>query len=222
MKKILGIDKEYVRDEAEFQQIIKNYIKEDLMVEYKIINIERKDLLIIKIPAANNSNRPFMVKTQIKYLGNMYSDLKEDFIECPRISSIDEYYYPGIATTNVSPPHIPSYIGSMHRYEQTYLEKLKEKADDFKYDIENIFEDSIYEENDKIIIKTDFKKIMQNKSMFLEAKLLFKSDSLKELKAFITMCASERSEKGMRVNIKIDYEIRTKNISKTIHGVIES
>lgn len=425
-EKILGIDKENVRDEAEFQQIIKTYIKEDLIVEYKIINIEGKDLLIIKIPATNNSNRPFMVKTQIKYLkeneiyirkgsstalankrdleymfkenkssklivqsylngelsnkiqvneinlklekykqekfeklkklvdeinmlkgnefsfgigysflisneevkideekeknikkglenleieyddsifvfknikwkttfnggglnpitntlygdkneierywkiqdlesyileylainfywkelpkvyntnlvisnignyfdedielkliidkeifigkeifivddsvakylGNMYSDLKEDFIECPRISSIDEYYYPGIATTNISPPHIPSYIGSMHRYEKTYLDKLKEKAEDFKYDIESIFEDSIYEEKDKIIIKTDFKKIMQNKSMFLEAKLLFRSN-----------------------NIKIDYEIRTKNNSKTIYGIIKS
>ena len=29
---------------------------------------------------------------------------------------------------------------------------------DFKDDIDNIFEDSIYEENDKIIIKVDFKK----------------------------------------------------------------
>ncbi len=67
-EEILEIDNEYARDEAKFQQIIKTYIKEDLMVEYKIINIEGKDLLIIKIPATNNSNRPFMVKTQIKYL----------------------------------------------------------------------------------------------------------------------------------------------------------
>ena len=72
-------------------------------------------------------------------------------------------------------------------------------AEDFRDYIQNIFEDSIYEENDKIIIKAKFKKIMQNKSMFLEAKLLFKSEE-----------------------IKIDYEIRSKNSSKTIYGTIRS
>lgn len=424
-EEIKGIDKEKAKDEAEFQQIIRTYIKDDLIVEYKIINIEGKDLIIIKIPATNNTNRPYMVKTQIKnlkeneiyirkgsttalankkdleymfkenknsrlvvqsylngmlsnkiqlyevnskvekykqkkfeklkqfvdeinklkgnefsfgigtsflisdevvkidedkeefikkglsdlkieyddsifefknvrwkttfnggglspisktlygdenekdrywklkeldnymleylainyyfkglpkiyntnlvlsnignyldedielkfiidkeifigkdvfivddsvikYLGNMYEDLKEDFIECPRISSIDEYYYPSIAPTNVT-THIPTHIGAMYSYEPTYLDKLHNKAEDFKVDIENIFEDSIYEENDKIIIKEDFKKIMHNKSMFLEAKLLFSSDK-----------------------IKIDYEIRSKNNAKTIYGTIES
>ena len=167
---------------------IGNYLDED--IELKLI-IDKdvfigKDTLIVKDDV-------------IKYLGNMYNDLKEDLIECPRVSSIDEYYYPAIATANVTPPHIPSYIGAMYSSKQTYLDELKEKADDFKYDIENIFEDSIYEENDKIIIKTDFKKIMQNKSMFLEAKLLFKSNK-----------------------IKIDYEIRSKNSSKIIKGIIES
>lgn len=424
-EEIKGIDKEKVKDEAEFQQIIRTYIKDDLIVEYKIINIEGKDLLIIKIPATNNTNRPYMVKTQIKnlkeneiyirkgsttalankkdleymfkenknsrlvvqsyltgklsnkiqlsevnskiekykqekfeklkqlvdeinklkgnefsfgigtsflisdevvkldeekekfikkeladlkikyddlifefknvrwkttfnggglspisktlygdeneidrywrlkeldnyileylainyyfkglpqiyntnlvlsnignyfdedielkfiidkeifigkdvfivddsvikYLGNMYEDLKEDFIQCPRISSIDEYYYPSIAPTNVI-PHIPTHIGAMYSYEPTYLDKLRDKADNFKDDIENIFKDSIYEENDKIIIKVNFKKIMHNKSMFLESKLLFSSDK-----------------------IKIDYEIKSKNNSKTVYGRIES
>lgn len=135
----------------------------------------------------------------IKYLGNMYSDLREEFIECPRISSIDEYYYPSVPTANATSPHIPSYIGSMYSYEPTYLDKLKDKADDFKDDLEYIFDDSIYEENDKVVIKIDFRKIMQNKSMFLEAKLLFKSDK-----------------------IKIDYEIRSKNNSETIYGTIQS
>lgn len=167
---------------------IGNYLDED--IELKLI-IDKdvfigKDILIVKDDV-------------IKYLGNMYNDLKEDLIECPRVSSIDEYYYPAIATANVTPPHIPPYIGAMYSSKQTYLDELKEKADDFKYDIENIFEDSIYEENDKIIIKTDFKKIMQNKSMFLESKLLFKSNK-----------------------IKIDYEIRSKNSSKIIKGIIES
>lgn len=423
---IIGIDKEKVRDEAEFQQIIKTYIKEDLIFEYKIINIDGKDLLVIKIPATNNANRPFMVKTQIKYLkeneiyirkgsmttlankkdltymfkenkssklivqsyldgklsnrvqiselnskiekykeekfkqlkkfvdeinnlkgnefsfgmeksflisdevvkieedkeefikkglenlkieydisifefknikwkttfnggglspinktlygdkdeidrywklknldsymleylainyyfkglpriyntnlvlanigdyfdedielkliidkeifikndvfiiddsvnkylGNMYNDLREDFIKCPRISSIDEYYYPSVSTPNVTQPHIPPYIGAMCSYEPTYLDKLRYKADEFKDNLESVFVDSIYEENEKIIIKADFKKIMQNKSMFLEAKLLFKNDK-----------------------IKIDYEIRSKNNSKTIYGTIEN
>lgn len=167
---------------------IGNYLDED--IELKLI-IDKdvfigKDTLIVKDDV-------------IKYLGNMYNDLKEDLIECPRVSSIDEYYYPAIVTANVTPPHIPSYIGAMYSSKQTYLYELKEKADDFKYDIENIFEDSIYEENDKIIIKTDFKKIMQNKSMFLEAKLLFKSNK-----------------------IKIDYEIRSKNSSKIIKESITS
>lgn len=135
----------------------------------------------------------------IKYLGNMYSDLREEFIECPRISSIDGYYYPSVSNANVASPHIPSYIGSMYSYEPTYLDKLKDRADDFKDDLEYIFGNSIYEENDKVVIKIDLKKIMQNKSMFLEAKLLFKS-----------------------YKIKIDYEIRSKNNPETIYGTIQS
>lgn len=167
---------------------IGNYFDEDIELKLiidKEVFIE-KDSLIVD-------------DSVIKYLGNMYNDLREDLIECPRVSSIDDYYYPSIPTTNVTPPHIPSYIGSMYSYKPTYLDKLRDKADDFKYDIKNLFEDSIYEENNKIIIKTDFKKIMQNKSMFLEAKLLFKSN-----------------------DIKIDYEIRSKNSSKTINGSITS
>ena len=134
----------------------------------------------------------------IKYLGNMYQDLKEDFIECPRVSNVDEYFYPSIVHNNIT-SHIPTNVGAMISYEPTYLDKLNEKAEDFKDDIDNIFEDSIYEENDKIIIKVDFKKIMQNKSMFLEAKLLFNSNE-----------------------IKIDYEITSKNSSKTTYGIIET
>ena len=50
--------------------------------------------------------------------------------------------------------------------------KLNERAEYFKVDIDNIFVDSIYEENDKILIKVDFKKIMQNKSMFFKGKVI--------------------------------------------------
>ena len=46
-------------------------------------------------------------------------------IECPRVSSIDEYYYPAIATATSS--HIPSYIGAMYSSKQTYLEGIKGK-----------------------------------------------------------------------------------------------
>ncbi len=87
----------------------------------------------------------------------------------------------------------------MYSSKQTYLDELKEKADDFKYDIDDIFENSIYEEDNKIIIKTDFKKLMHNKSMFLKSKILFKSNK-----------------------IKIDYEIRSKNSSKIIKESITS
>lgn len=167
---------------------IGDYLDED--IELKLI-IDKE--IFIK-------NDVFIVDDSvIKYLGNMYNDLREEFIECPRISSIDEYYYPSVSTANVTPPLIPSYIGTMCSYEPTYLDKLKDMADEFKDDLENIFVDSIYEENEKVIIKTDFKKMMQNKSMFLEAKLLFKSDK-----------------------IKVDYEIRSKNNSTTIYGTIEN
>ena len=136
----------------------------------------------------------------IKYLGNMYNDLREEIIECPRTSSIDEYHYP-FATPVLNNPsqHISPYMDYMYNHEPTYLDKAKDNADDFKDYLEYIFDDSIYEENDKIVIKIDFKKIMQNKSMFLEAKLLFKSDK-----------------------VKIDFEIRSKNNSETIYGFLEN
>ena len=59
------IDKTKIRDEAEFQQIINTYIYENLIVNYKVLNIDGTDILVIQIPAENNSNRPFMVKKQI-------------------------------------------------------------------------------------------------------------------------------------------------------------
>ena len=64
-KKIKGIDKNTIRDEADFQQIVNTYIYENLIVNYKVIPIEEKDVLVIQIPAINNVNRPFMLKKQI-------------------------------------------------------------------------------------------------------------------------------------------------------------
>ena len=62
--KIRGIDKIIIRDEAKFQQIVNTYIYENLMVNYKVITIDEKDVLVIQIPATNNDNRPFMVKNK--------------------------------------------------------------------------------------------------------------------------------------------------------------
>ena len=165
---------------------IGNYFDED--IELKLI-MEKEIFMKKEVFIVDDS--------VIKYLGNMYNDLRGEFIECPRISSIDEYYYPSVPLVNSPSQHyIPDY---MYNYEPTYLDKLNDNADDFKDYLECIFDDSTYEENDKIVIKIDFKKIMQNKSMFLEAKLLFKSDK-----------------------VNIDYEIRSKNNPETIYGSLQS
>ena len=168
---------------------IGNYFDED--IELKLIIDKDSFFQIDNLVIDDNS--------LIKYLGNMYHDLRKDIIDCPVISNIDEYEYPILPTHNVPTPHIPSYIGSMYSYEPTYSDKLEEKSEDFKSDIESLFADSIYEENDKIILKTNFRKIMQNRSMFLESKLLFKNN-----------------------NLSIQYEIRSKNNPKIIIGTIEN
>ena len=65
-------------------QIVNTYIYENLIVNYKVITIDKKDVLVIQIPAT------IVDDEVIKYLGNMYQDLKVDFIECPRVSNVDE------------------------------------------------------------------------------------------------------------------------------------
>ena len=67
-KEIRGVDIGHIRDEAEFQQIINTYIYENLIVNYKLMKMNDKDILVIQIPASNNANRPFMVKKQIDRL----------------------------------------------------------------------------------------------------------------------------------------------------------
>ena len=52
------IDTKQIRDEAEFQQIVNTYIYENLIVNYKVLNIDGKNILVIQIPVINNSNRP--------------------------------------------------------------------------------------------------------------------------------------------------------------------
>ena len=42
---IRGIDKSTIRDEAEFQQIVNTYIYENLIVNYKVITIDKKMFL---------------------------------------------------------------------------------------------------------------------------------------------------------------------------------
>ena len=65
-------------------QIVNTYIYENLIVNYKVITIDKKDVLVIQIPAT------IVDDEVIKYLGNMYQDLKVDFIECPRVGNVDE------------------------------------------------------------------------------------------------------------------------------------
>ena len=132
-----------------------------------------------------------------KYLVNMYEDLNKQLIFCSRVSYIDEYYQP-VEKINDALPYISPLIGKMHNG-ATYLDKLADKADEFKYDVEQLYDNSVYEENDKIIIKINFKKLMQNKSMFITPKLLFKTS-----------------------DVKIDYEIRSKNNPKVVKKSIST
>lgn len=160
---------------------IGNCVDEDIEVTLiidKDVWIEMKNLMV---------NDDILV-----YLGNMYNDLKDELIDCPRVSSIDRY----CLSTELQ---ADSYVNSIDIREKTYFDKMVEKADEFKDNIENLCIESVYEENDKNIIKLNFKKIMHNKSMFFKFKFLFKSDK-----------------------IKINYEIRSKNSPNVINGCIES
>lgn len=137
--------------------------------------------------------------TATKYLGNMYNDLKYELTECPRISDINQYEYPLNSVNDNITSNIPKYINSMYHYEKTYLDEISEKTDEFKTYINSLYDDSLYEENGNIILIEKFDKIMHNKSMFIESKLLFNSN-----------------------NIVVKYEIRSKNNSKVIEGIIRT
>lgn len=162
-----------------------NYYDEE--IELKLI-INKKDIFSEKM----------LLRDDIffEYLGNLFETTKSELVECPKISNVDEYSYPKIS--NFHPPlNIPS-INPLLKKEPTYKDELSNKSMDFKYDLEDIFDYEMYEENEKVIIKIPFNKIMQNKSMFLPSKLLFKNK-----------------------NAKIDFEIRSKNNSNVIIGTIK-
>lgn len=164
---------------------IGNYFDED--IELKLI-INKKDFINAKIFIPD--------ETSFKYLGNLYKDLREYLIDCPKVSNVDQYYNEFPIVQN-STPYVPDFMGFMQHSEPTYLEQLEENADNFKYDIENLFVNGLYEENDKIVLKIDFNKIMQNKSIFLESKILLANK-----------------------NVEIAYEIRSKNTPNIIEANI--
>lgn len=208
-RKIYGDEKEIERylmlDELESYileyKAIRDYAKElskiynTNLVLSNIGNLVDEDIevkLIINKNVLINREDLMLNKSDVIYLGNMYNDLKDELIDCPRVSSIDRY----CSSTELQ---ADSYVNSIDIREKTYFDKMMERADEFKNNIENLCIESVYEENDKNIIKLNFKKIMHNKSMFFKFKLLFKSDK-----------------------IKINYEIRSKNSPNVINGCIES
>lgn len=162
-----------------------NYYDEE--IELKLI-INQKDIFSEKL----------LLRDDIffDYLGNLFETTKSELIECPKISNVDEYSFTKISNFHPS-TNVPS-INPLLRKETTYEAELSYKSMEFKYDLEDIFDYELYEEDEKVIIKIPFNKIMQNKSMFLPSKLLFKNK-----------------------NIKIDFEIRSKNNSNVITGTIE-
>ena len=84
-------------------------------------------------------------------------------------------------------------------YTPTYLDKLKDNFEDAKIDLEDIYDFEKYEEEDFIVLKFSFPKLMQNSSIFLKSKLLFNSDT-----------------------ITIKYEIKSKNNKDIIVGKISN
>ena len=77
--------------------------------------------------------------------------------------------------------------------------KLKDNFEDAKIDLEDIYDFEKYEEEDFIVLKFSFPKLMQNSSIFLKSKLLFNSDT-----------------------ITIKYEIKSKNNKDIIVGKISN
>ncbi len=144
-EEIKGIDKEKVKDEAEFQQIIRTYIKDDLIFEFK--NVRWKTTF-------NGGGLSPISKT-------LYGN-ENEIDRYWKLKELDNYILEYLA--------INYYFKGLPKIYNTNL-VLSNIANYFDEDIENIFEDSIYEENDKI---------------------------------------------------KIDYEIKSKNNSKTVYGRIES
>ena len=101
--KLREIDTKQIRDEAEFQQIINTYIYENLIVNYRILNIDGKNILVIQIPVINNSNRPFMVKKQI-------GKLKENEIYIKAVEKISK------KNIELSAEFYAGYVNHMNEY----------------------------------------------------------------------------------------------------------
>ena len=130
------------------------------------------------------------------YLGNLYKKIISEF-KCPITSAIEQYPNFSIQTPNISPVKYPFILGA--NYTPTYLDKLKDNFEDAKIDLEDIYDFEKYEEEDFIVLKFSFPKLMQNSSIFLKSKLLFNSDT-----------------------ITIKYEIKSKNNKDIIVGKISN
>lgn len=152
--------------------------------------------LIIKKSDYFDYNKLFPKDYDCDYLGNLYKKLTSEF-ECPITSIIEQYPNFNIQTQNISPVKYPFILGA--DYVPTYLDKLKDNFEDVKVELENIYDFEKYEEDDFIVLKFYFSKLMQNSSIFLKSKLLFNSN-----------------------NITIKYEIKSKNNKDIIFGKISS
>ena len=139
--KLREIDTKQIRDEAEFQQIINTYIYENLIVNYRILNIDGKNILVIQIPVINNSNRPFMVKKQIGKLkeneiyirkGSTTSiankkDLEYMFKENKNSKLVVQSYSDGNLFDKIQLSEVNSII---EKYKEKKFEKLKQLVND--------------------------------------------------------------------------------------------
>lgn len=166
-KEIKGIDKNVIRDEAEFQQIVNTYIYENLIVNYKVIHIDGNDVLVIQIPAINNVNRPFMLKKQIgKWKENEIlirkgsmtmlankKDLKYMFKENKSSKLVLQSYLKGELSNKIQLSNVNLKI---EKYKQKKLKKLKEFVDDINKLKGNTF---LFETEESILISKEDVKI---------------------------------------------------------------
>ena len=112
-----------------------------MIVNYRILNIDGKNILVIQIPVINNSNRPFMVKKQIGKLkeneiyirkGSTTSiankkDLEYMFKENKNSKLVVQSYSDGNLFDKIQLSEVNSII---EKYKEKKFEKLKQLVND--------------------------------------------------------------------------------------------
>ena len=217
---ICGISNVLYGDKNEIERYRLLIKLEDLVIEYKVINnytekipsvyctnllisndgtyldedIELK--LIIKKEDYVDYKQLLLEEYDVDYLGNMYKNIEKEF-ECPTTSLIEQYPYFSTVTPNISSVKYPFLFGN--NYEPSYLDKVKDNMMDVVSHLEDLYDFEKYDEEDFIILKYNFSKIMQNSNIFIKSKLLFNKE-----------------------NLNIDYEIKSKNNQDIIRGRISS